>query len=401
MFAHLREPPPRVSAHRSGVPARMDDVVARAMAKDPLDRFATCGELAQQAQRAVTEEAPERTTLGFEPRRGRGPRWRGPLAAAILAAVVAVVLIVALAGGGRKPRASPTNPPAPKPFSGLVRIDVKTGRVVAHVPVDLTTVPYQFESTIAYADGFVWLGPNGSFIYKVSPLTNSIVATITVPGAFGLVAVPGKVWTFPVPVGDVRYIDRIDPKTNAVVQRTMVQHASFTQYAAFGEGRLWALGSGILTRFDPRTNGVTSKAVQGEQVVVGSGFVWVLDSVSGTVRALDPQTEAIVKSISLPGNPRAMAVGFDHLWILDSHGTVTKIPVSGSGGTDSIEVGADPQDIVAAEGSVWVANSGDGTVSRIDPVSEQVTTIRVGRYPTHIFVEGGRAWVLVQSRAPI
>ena len=49
-------------------------------------------------------------------------------------------------------------------------------------------------------------------------------------------------------------------------------------------------------------------------------------------------------------------------------------------------------------GSVWVANSRDGTVSRIDPRSNKVVkTIAVGGSPRSIAVGNGRVWVSVQN----
>lgn len=52
--AHLQERPPRPS-ETSGVPAAMDDVVARALAKDPADRFASAGDLARAVHAAIVD----------------------------------------------------------------------------------------------------------------------------------------------------------------------------------------------------------------------------------------------------------------------------------------------------------------------------------------------------------
>jgi serine/threonine protein kinase len=45
IVAHMTEPPPSVSLMRPDVPAAIDDVIARAMAKRPQDRFESCEEM--------------------------------------------------------------------------------------------------------------------------------------------------------------------------------------------------------------------------------------------------------------------------------------------------------------------------------------------------------------------
>jgi ketosteroid isomerase-like protein len=52
MLAHLDEPPPKPSA-KPAVPAAFDAVVARAMAKRPVDRYASAGELVEATQAAA------------------------------------------------------------------------------------------------------------------------------------------------------------------------------------------------------------------------------------------------------------------------------------------------------------------------------------------------------------
>ena len=62
----------------------------------------------------------------------------------------------------------------------------------------------------------------------------------------------------------------------------------------------------------------------------------------------------------------------------------------------TIPVGRAPVGIDYGEGAVWVANSSDGTVSRIDPETGRVVkTIRVGGRPIGITAGDGYVWVTV------
>ena len=55
VYAHIAEPPPRPTADRPELPAAIDEVVAKGMAKDPSDRYQSAGELLEEARRAFGE----------------------------------------------------------------------------------------------------------------------------------------------------------------------------------------------------------------------------------------------------------------------------------------------------------------------------------------------------------
>jgi serine/threonine protein kinase/S1-C subfamily serine protease len=59
IMAHVGEPPPKPSEKRKGLPAEIDDVIARGMAKDPNDRYPTCTAFFEAASEALHDVAEQ------------------------------------------------------------------------------------------------------------------------------------------------------------------------------------------------------------------------------------------------------------------------------------------------------------------------------------------------------
>jgi hypothetical protein len=53
MYAHVTAPPPLLSQRRAGLPPGVDQVLTRALAKSPAERYGSCGELARELRRAL------------------------------------------------------------------------------------------------------------------------------------------------------------------------------------------------------------------------------------------------------------------------------------------------------------------------------------------------------------
>lgn len=73
LLAHISDDPPEVTERRADLPPEMDEVVAKALAKDPDDRFDTCGELAEAAINVLAPLAQEAVAAARTSRAVAGP----------------------------------------------------------------------------------------------------------------------------------------------------------------------------------------------------------------------------------------------------------------------------------------------------------------------------------------
>ena len=117
IFAHLEEPVPPASGRDPSLPAAVDAVLARGMAKDPGERFASCTELVRAAG----------TALGVDGTAARPRRLRRLLPAALAIVALVAAAIAVLGDGGTAP---------PVATGAIVRIDPASNRVASSTPVD-------------------------------------------------------------------------------------------------------------------------------------------------------------------------------------------------------------------------------------------------------------------------
>jgi serine/threonine-protein kinase len=99
MYAHMNDPPPSLAAKRPDLPPQVDPVIARAMAKDTSDRYATAGQFFSDLKDALAAEgvdpsAPAPAQMGAQPAAaGAAPMSPEEVAAAPDAAPVAPPLV--------------------------------------------------------------------------------------------------------------------------------------------------------------------------------------------------------------------------------------------------------------------------------------------------------------------
>ncbi|WP_293001553.1 serine/threonine-protein kinase [Mycobacterium sp.] len=80
--AHISAPPPKASAVNPRVPAALDEVIARGMAKEPDDRYGSPGALGRAAERALDNAPPKASDRSSQTATQAAPPQAGPTLAA-------------------------------------------------------------------------------------------------------------------------------------------------------------------------------------------------------------------------------------------------------------------------------------------------------------------------------
>jgi hypothetical protein len=284
-WAHLEEEPPRASALDSGLSGGIDDVIGRAMAKDPDNRYPTCAALVAAAENALGLRKP--STL-------RERKFALVSAALILVLAAALAGLFLTRGDG--------NSAESRLFAHantLARID-PTRRAV----IDVIGVGRE-PAAVAAGGNSVWVYNRADkTVHEIDTATNDVRATTT------LSAWPRDLRAFAGPVlaadGAGAWIVGIDEDGQALLTRVRSGDGARREYhlalqpraVAVGYGSVWVVGRGItqneLLRIDPDTRRVTAHTTFGgspiDSVALAYGAVWVVGSSSGTLYRVDPHS---------------------------------------------------------------------------------------------------------------
>ncbi|MFI1917742.1 serine/threonine-protein kinase [Nocardia sp. NPDC020380] len=129
--AHMTEAPPQPSRYARALPAALDAVVARALAKDPAQRYESCGALAAAATAAFDSGA----TAAFDTHTSG---WRRPsrrvqalLAATVVVAVAAVVAVFLVRPHDSTPVVATSSAPTAATTSSTVTSTAATSTAAA------------------------------------------------------------------------------------------------------------------------------------------------------------------------------------------------------------------------------------------------------------------------------
>jgi predicted Ser/Thr protein kinase len=378
LWAHLQEAPPGLASF----PA-LDPVVKRALAKQPADRYQTCNDLVVAARAAL-------------PRTGSSRRRRlllAGLAALVLAGGLTAGLELALGGGGHRPRDDLT-----VRDNTLVRIDPHTNQIAA---VTRAGAPGVLTGAFDVAAGgeTVWVYNWGDRTVRainarsnalerliaiggIAPTTGNAVAAdahgawvlsrsggsgvltrvqlgLAVPESFTLRYYPlalavgdGAVWVAATR-SDKQVVLKIDPSAGRTLSIVRLPGDDIESIAV-GEGAVWALQRGTISRIDPATAHVTGTvdlaavgaglfAVGAGQVAAGNGGVWAtihLATGSNALAHVDPRTLRVIRRIPEP----------------------------------TTQSSSTPTRVALGDGAVWWNGADTGAVWRVDPKTDKVVS---------------------------
>jgi streptogramin lyase len=243
--------------------------------------------------------------------------------------------------------------------------------------------------------------------FTVTELTpDQIVAKIPAePGQLALGE--GALWLLS---GDA--VSRIDLDTNQVVATIPV--GEFRVDLTTGYGAVWAAASGTVNRIDPQTNQVSATIQPAPTlglngIAAGAGSVWVSSADDETIFRIDPGTNQVIAAIQVDLALQQMAVTEDAVWVTGlkltrtddgvwvaspSNPGLTRIDPITNEVSARIPLDCGTRNVAVDDTAIWVPCDVAPVVYRIDPLTNQVLArIAIPDRSRHIASDSNAVWV--------
>jgi YVTN family beta-propeller protein len=381
LYAHLEDAPPRLPG--------LEDVLPKALAKEPEDRYQTCAELIDDV----------RDALGIA--QTRRSLWPVAVAAVGLAVVAAALLAFFLTRGGG---------PAPTAQEGrLLEIDPSSNRVTSSIAVGDGPAAVAAGSgrvwVASYRDGSLWLiDPGTGAVTKVPSLGRPYALTLhggkTYVAALGPAQFAGNVAQFDaVTGGHTGGVDKFACSLTGGAYGIWVAGCPDVQKLEIDGGDV-RLGRTVrIPLAEPVSAGNFREALAG--MAQGEGAIWVVgDAADQRLWRIDPQRRRIAATIQLGFPPGAVAAGDGAVWVTDQLGDrLVRIDPATNRVAAVVPVGRGARGVAVGAGSVWVADAIDHALTRIDPRTNHVVeTIHVAASPQAVAAGDGSVWAVGDAR---
>jgi DNA-binding beta-propeller fold protein YncE len=402
LWAHLHDPPPGPA---EGVPGAFAPVLARALAKDPAERFPSAGDLGRAALTAAGVAGapqPERVVA----RGDAAPDETRPT-------TVLADAETAVTPGGEAPTAVPSGSRASTAVAPARPARSAARRLAPLLGVAAVLAAGGAAAAALLGDGDGGGGggdtastapsrPDDAAVELTRTAEASTVRLAERPGAIAVAG--GAVW---VTDGESTRVARFDAQTGRRLRSSASIPAGTRAMTTDGRS-VWLVNEpeNLLLRLDARTGRVTARRdlLPGNPYAVGvdRNAVWVGSRAS---RSRFPQHRVLrvdrrsggMKPTVIEHGMRSLAVGADAVWVTPTRGSeVTRLDKR-TGDTSTVRAGEEPKGVAVGAGAVWVANSGGSTVTQIDPRTMDRITVDVGPAPQLIATAGDAVYVTVQN----
>ena len=408
MYAHMSAPVPSARERRPELPADLDELAQRAMAKDPDDRFATAAEM----EEALADTAPTRPRTGSSPPPG---------------AVALPPTEVTPRETGGEPVPSTEPPPAKTPAG-------EPPAPTEHAPAREPFTPTEPEpaaeplapterAPAAELPPTAKAGPPADIsepdVAATAPAARGAGAGATPPPPSAPPprgGPPTPPPTTPPGASPQRAPARRRPSAAAigVVLAAVVGAAVVLILAAGGDsdgggGQETAETTGQQTTETQTDDTETPLAFAAPEAFTipqgsdgmgaGEGAVWIANKENDQLIPVDEESGEVGDPIAVGDEPDSVAVGFGAVWVTNSKSnTVSKVDPDSREVIDEIETGAGPEGIVVTDDAVWVADLLGNSVTRISPDDLATRTKPVGEGPVQLAVtDSGNLWVTLSE----
>ena len=267
--------------------------------------------------------------------------------------------------------------------SRVIEIDPASGHVAGRaIPVGAGP------EAIAVGEGYVWVASGDGTVTRIDPGTHqSRQASVKIPDPGGIAAGERSVWVTSQSKGTVT---RLDPASLQPAGNPIPVGAEPGDVAV-GAGATWVANSadGTVTRIGAATGRPEAPIQVADYQVLGlclgEGGVWVAktdDRLAQRIEVarIDPASSSISEAAAVipAAIPVRLAAGDGGVWATlvggvrppeakPRPGQVALIdPADPSASPRLLRAGERPQGIAVSDGAVWVANSGSGTVTRVE-----------------------------------
>jgi hypothetical protein len=368
MAAHRRDPPPSLHSRRPALSPSLDAVLARALAKDPAQRYPSARRLVEAASDALSAARGQATVASEQPAgpvpppatlRGAGSAPRRWLAMAVVIIILAVAGVIVLSPfGGEAPRSSP------QPDSAAAEVRI------TRVPLGERAIA----AFVASGDRRTYvLDLRGNAVVAVDNVSRRVSARIALPAqprSLVLDRDRERLW---VGLRDRRLV-AISLRDDRVSGRPLKVSVAPEELAMLGRVLIVANKNPLkLVRIDPERRRQIGAVVAPGGAATGmltyGGSVLVTTFLPPTLERYDADLRRVAShrlDVSMASDLAVDPSGLVWIPAPDERTVIRVDPATGELRGAPIPVGRDPFDVAFDSSSAWVTNKGDHTITRID-----------------------------------